>query len=532
MEIDPTQFDVHRLWATLAKDQTEITAIERRQAIHTATCLVNLWEEVGEDIHAPIIQMLEKLSSHPGAYNNLLIDSLRYQLTKDLNFLKTIPDHIDGHPDDLTACASSFMSLANIVFNDTESSETSVTSIIDRRVFRSLFEKKLKRVMELYDLFANNRSVPFSRNAKVVVLTRQFLAPPHAPTVDAINFAIALIEDFGKEVMIVASSEISKTRDGAIAPGYVANMVQDLAGGLRYIELHGHEIPFIMCGDGTFGDAAAKQGIVAIDAFTPEMILSVSAPSVIAEPFHNRSFCFIYPSERGVPLTNNCYFHTWDQPDDEMNQILAKDELGDLHLFTQHPGFDVKTLSNGLTRKQFGIPEDVFLFVVVGLRLSQDVDDSFLQLLGKICEHPKTHLAFAGIFDNYDEKVGQHPALRGRTTHLGFQMDIMGVYNISDAFLNPTRKGGGSGIIYAMQAGLPVLSLPSGDAGMAAAGFPKLANYDEMAHRAHELMTDEKVLKDYRAMAREEAPKFSDRKGLLNNIMKAFEDFAKRHEQP
>ncbi len=97
MEIDPTQFDVHRLWATLAKDQTEITAIERRQAIHTATCLVNLWEEVGEDIHAPIIQMLEKLSSHPGAYNNLLIGSLRYQLIKDLNFLKTIPDHIDGH---------------------------------------------------------------------------------------------------------------------------------------------------------------------------------------------------------------------------------------------------------------------------------------------------------------------------------------------------------------------------------------------------------------------------------------------------
>ena len=113
-----------------------------------------------------------------------------------------------------------------------------------------------------------------------------------------------------------------------------------------------------------------------------------------------------------------------------MNQILAKDELGDLHLFTQHPGFDVKTLSNGLTRKQFGIPEDVFLFVVVGLRLSQDVDDRFLQLLGNICEHPNAHVAFAGNFDNYDETVGQYPALRGRTTYLGFQLDIMGVYHI------------------------------------------------------------------------------------------------------
>ncbi len=115
-------------------------------------------------------------------------------------------------------------------------------------------------------------------------------------------------------------------------------------------------------------------------------------------------------------------------------------------------------------------------------------------------------------------------------TFLGFQLDIMDVYHIADAYLNPTRRGGGSAIVYALQAGLPVLSLPFGDAGQAVAGFPKLATYEEMAHRAHELITDEKVLKDYQSMAREEAPKFSDRKGLLNNIMKAFEDFAKRHD--
>ena len=191
------EIDGPGLWVTLTKDQAEITALERRQAIHTATGMINVWEEFGEDIKAQIIELLEKLSSHRGAYNNLLLGSLRYQLTKDLNFLKTIPDHIDGHPDDLTACASSFMSLANIVFNDTERSD--VTSIINRRVFRSLFEKKLKRMMELYDLIAVKRSVPFSRNDKVVVLTRQFLVPPHAPTVVAIDFAIALIEDFGND---------------------------------------------------------------------------------------------------------------------------------------------------------------------------------------------------------------------------------------------------------------------------------------------------------------------------------------------
>ena len=170
------QINVPGFWRTLKKDHAAITAQERGQALYTAAWLIEMWEKFDEGTKAEVTQMLENLSSHPGAYNNLLIDSLRYQLTKDLNFLKTIPAHIDGHPDDLTICASSFMSLATMVFNDTESSETSVASIIDRRVFRSLFEKKLKRVMELYDLFAVNRAVPFSRNAKVIVLTRQFLA--------------------------------------------------------------------------------------------------------------------------------------------------------------------------------------------------------------------------------------------------------------------------------------------------------------------------------------------------------------------
>lgn len=525
------QINIQGLLATLRKDQSAITAHERSQALSLATDLIKVWERLDNETKAQILQMLGQLSSHPGAYQHLLIDSLQYQLRKDLAFLKSIPVHIDGHPDDLGACASSFMSLAELVFNDHESSGAGVSSIIDRGVFRSLFEKQLARVTALYDQFARNRSVPFSRNNKVVVLTRQFFAPPHAPTVDTINFVLALINNFGKEVMIVASSEITNAGGGAIAPEILAHTVPQYTGGPKNMSMDGHSVQFLMCGDGTFGETAAKQGIQAIDAFDPEMILCVSAPSVLAEPFHDRSFCFIYPTERGVPITNHCYFHTWDQPDGEMRRIIANENLSNLYLFTQHPGFDVKPPSTALTRQQFGIPKDVFLFVVVGLRLSQDVDDRFLELLCQICEHPNAHIGFAGNFDDYEEKVGHHPSLRGRTTHLGLQEDIMGVYQISDAFLNPIRKGGGSAIVYAMQAGLPILSLPFGDAGMATVGFPQLADYDAIAHRAQELMTNKNVLNDYQARARAEAPKFSDRKALLDKILQAFDDFAKRYEQ-
>ena len=515
-------------WTTLAKHQSQISPEERTQALYTAESLIHSWTALDSNTRETVLHNLEHVSLDACAFNRLLIDSLRYQLTKDTARLESIPTHIDGHPEDLAACASTFMGLSEMVFND---HEKSLASILDRRVFRSLFEKQLNRVNILYDRFAGNRSIPFSRTNKVVILTRQFLIPPHAPTVDALNFARSLIEDFGKDVMIVSSSEYSHARDGAIVPAVLGATVPDYKGGVKTIGTNGHSLPFLMCGDGVFGENSVIQGIQAIDAFSPEMILCISAPSLLAEPFHERSFCFIYPTGRGVPLTNHCFFHTWDPPDDEMQEILDQENLRDRHLFAQHPGFETKPASEALTRHQFGIPDDAFLFVIVGARLSRDVDDRFLRLLVKICDHPKAHFAFAGNFDTFEEEVGKYPALRGRTTYLGFQPDMMGVYHIADSYINPNRNGGGSAIVYALQAGVPALSLSSGDAGMVVAGFPPLATYDDLAQRAHDLMANANILNDYQKLAQQEAPKFSGRKALVSRIMQAFNEFARQREQ-
>jgi Glycosyl transferases group 1 len=516
---------VGSFWTTLEKDQSQISPEERHQALCTAEGLLTSWSEIDKPTRETVLQNLEHHSLHSCAFNHLLIDSIRYHVTKDLTFLHTIPARIDEHPDELAACASTFMTLAEMVFNDTGNT---LATIINRRVFRTLFNKQHSRIGGLYDRLIGNHSQPFSPNNKVVILTRQFLQSPHAPTVDAINFATLLTQDFGKEVMIVASSEYTHANDGAIVPAACGAMIPEYQGGLKTINANGHSFPFLMCGDGIFGEPAAIQGIQAIDAFSPEMILCISAPSLLAEPFHHRCFCFIYPTARGVPLTTHCFFHTWDQPDAEMQHILDQENLRDKHLFAQHPGFEVKPPSTALTRRQFGIPEDAFLFVVVGIRLFMDIDDRFLKLLVQICDHPKAHIAFAGNFENYKEQVGKHAALKGRTTHLGFQQDIMGVYQIADAYLNPIRNGGGSAIVYALQAGLPVLSLPSGDAGMVVAGFPPLETYEDMGKRAYDLMTNATVLSDYQKLAHQEAPKFSGRKSLLDNIMQAFHEFAKR----
>ena len=125
---------------------------------------------------------------------------------------------------------------------------------------------------------------------------------------------------------------------------------------------------------------------------------------------------------------------------------------------------------------------------MIALHNNKDVDDEFCTMLERVVENEQAHIAFSGHFETFAEQMEKFPLLKERCTHIGFQDDIMAVYNISDAFLNPNRKGGGSAIVYAMQADLPVLSLPFGDAGMAASAFPSLEDYTAMAQKALELV--------------------------------------------
>jgi len=298
----------------------------------------------------------------------------------------------------------------------------------------------------------------------------------------------------------------------------------------KHIDYKGQCLPFHMCGEGTLSNESMAQGLATIAAYNPEMVLSVGGPTLMAEPFADSRFCFMYPTGRGIPLIVKSHFHTWDEPDETMLGQIQAENLMEKHLFHQHPGFGYKPPSSSISRAQFGIPEDAFVFVVVGLRLNHDIDDSFVELLDKITAHDKAHIIFAGPFDDYDSRMKGYVRLKEKSTPLGFQPDIMAVYNISDAFLNPTRKGAGSGIIYAMQALLPILSLPHGDAGLAAAGFPPLGSYEEMEEAARRLIDDPETLQSYKATAAAEFPKFTGRTQLMARIMEEFEKYAARVE--
>lgn len=516
--------DIPAMLETLAKREAEIPKEERQQAVETATFLTELWDKLEEEGKNNIVAILDQLSPHPDTYNGLVLNSLLYTLTDNPLYLKRLPALFSNYDPDLREGAGTYMSISRYLFSADPSNMKTLEHVFTRDLLRDLFLKQIEKIELLYSAVIGEDRTPFGQTNRVVILTGQFLHPPHAPTVDALNYAVNLIRDYGKEVLIISSGQISYGVDSAIAPAYVASRADNLVG-VKSIQYEGYTIPFLMCDEGRFTENAVVQGLATIEAYRPEMILCISSPGLLAEPFHDRSFCFIYPTGNALAITKNCHFHTYAEPDAERRQLMEKENIADKFRFAQPYDLKLKPPSDSLQREEFDIPEDAFVFSVIGMRLHTEVDDAFLKMLEKLVEHPKTHIMFAGYFNDYEDKLAPYDKLQGRNTWIGFQTDIMAVHNMTNVFLNPNRAGGGTGVVYALQAELPVLSLKIGDGGLVAAAFPTLDSYDHMADVALEMIDSPEKVAEYSAISKTEAPKFSGRNKLIKRIMEEFDKF-------
>jgi glycosyltransferase involved in cell wall biosynthesis len=521
--VTKNNIDIEFLVGTLRKPAADIPKKERKRALTIATALVELKDHLSESLKSALESALQELGGHPDAYNGMLIESLLFSLTADIVHLHNITPYLSQYESDFFEASGTLMAVRSLLFEAHPLQNATLKTVFDRDFCRKLFDIQLAHIQRVYDEVAQKKRVGFSRNNVVAVLTPHFVGPPHAPSVDTLKFSKTLMTDFGKTVVIIVTSLCSYDVDGAIVPGVKPRRNDDLIGADSVL-YDGLSIPFLFCGDGVLSDVAVRQCLMAIDNLSPEMILCVGEPAAMAEPFHERSFSFIYPLGHGLPLVKKNYFHVYSDPSIEETLIMQREGISERCLFTQQYDLAVKPPSSSLTREEFLIPEDSFVFSVVGMRLHIDVDETLLDMFEKIAVNDRAHFLFVGNFSSYTEKLETRENLRGRTTFIGFQDDIMAVHNITDVCINPSRSGGGTGVVYALQAELPVLSLSTGDGGLVTSAFPEVRDYDHMSEIAVEMIESPALLDTYRNICRREAPKFSGQ--LIARIITEFEKFA------
>jgi glycosyltransferase involved in cell wall biosynthesis len=465
---------------------------------------------------------LKKISTED-KFTSCLIDSLLFTITRDEAFFRRALNEALMNADDIESRVGSLNACSEMIFN----MEPTATLIEDKLNQDFLF-KFWTNTIDLIDPILFDAGVKIKDdiepNNRCVILLQQFLHPPHAPTKDALEFAAILTNDYGFEVMVVNTYEHSPEPSSYIYPSYSASYSEKYIGS-DVLETDGVRVKYFQPSSLRFSNENIVSIFCAIEKFDPSLVLVVGSRNLIAEKLSQRAFTVFYPTSAALPLCVNSNFFMWRAPTNEEVEKIKKWGIQDKFLFHQHPGFNPPAVKTTFTRAQFGIPEDAFVFVVVGMRLDTDVDKKFLSMLEKIALHPRAHFVFAGRFSTHEKRLSAHTGLTDRTTVLGFQSDMLAVYAICDAFLNPIRHGGGSAIVYALYAGLPSLSLPIGDAYEAVRDFPALETYDEMAVEAMSLIDDKEKMAFYKEKASEVSEYLCSRKPLVARLMKEYQKF-------
>ncbi|MBL4838228.1 MAG: glycosyltransferase [Kordiimonadaceae bacterium] len=508
--------------ATVAKESDKVKILD------IANLLAH--EEISSENLEILTMHLRRGRKTTDQYKALIINSILLILEKKPKYSKNLTNLLMAYTPSLQEGNATLASLQWAHFNGTASDNPKMLTHCSRPVIKKLFEQNLKSLTAIYDEEASDSDRVFEENGRVVIITKQMQIPPHAPSVRTLEFSKNLIEDHGKQVLIVCSAETSIEMGGAVVPATRGLYAEPFLNATT-IQYEGHDLPFLLCGKGAFSEASARQGIRAILDFKPEMILSIGAPNLLGEVFHQSAFCFFYMSGRDIPITKNHYFHTWEPLSEDQKSQLERDGVLDQHLFVSTPGYHVQEKRADLAKADFQIPQDAFVFAIIGLRLEREVDTDFLDMLEVISKHTGAHFLFAGQFLQFDEAFAERPALKKSCHFIGMHPDIMAVYGLCDAYINPKRQGGGSSAAQALQAGIPVLATPGGDVGFMAVNMPVLETYADLAEAAVKIQQDDEFMATYKNITASEASRVSVRGKYLSRIMEEFKKFAEKQSK-
>ncbi len=117
-------------------------------------------------------------------------------------------------------------------------------------------------------------------------------------------------------------------------------------------------------------------------------------------------------------------------------------------------GYEQK--KQGVTRKEYGLPEGKFLICLVGNRLDEEINVEFIQWMESVADMSEDIL-FVTI--GTGKTIWKNSGYEDRVIHMGYQKELTDVLSCMNVYVNPPRRGGGGSSVAAMAAGIPAFTL-------------------------------------------------------------------------
>lgn len=384
-----------------------------------------------------------------------------------------------------------------------------------RQLLNQIYERSYRIFFD--KLLSKTGTIPLEERDKdcVLVLSIQLLGMNHAPTKTLIE-RVKWLKRLGKKVYIINTTEqylsVGKVPLFDPAVGTIEESYRN-AHSISFGE--GEDFEFMQLSEKMTTERKFRTALRVIEKMKPYYILSMGTGSMLGDLCGN-----IVPTA-SMALAFSTLPHTMNKM-----RILGRNlREGEEEQYRQQGidviesrfTFELKEQTHTFTRKEYGIPEERFVLVVIGIRLDYEVDAAFAEMLSKACKKG-CYVVFAGKFAAYDEVVKEYCALQENSRFIGYCEDIQALMEICDLYVNPVRLGGGFSVIEAFAKGVPGVYTRYGDVYVSGGEAFAVEDIDTMYERIRKYKEDVTYYQNMAEKAKDRAKLMTSSKEAIRDI--------------
>ncbi len=305
-----------------------------------------------------------------------------------------------------------------------------------------------------------DRRVPASerRADRVLVLISQMLGVKHAPTAFAMEYCRVLIRR-GYQVLLINVADVFAPSGAIRMLHLIPNYLEQLSE-VSQISYEDVQIPFFQCPQPMPDREVVGMVLQAIRSFNPAFVFSMGEwlVSGVIDPVYP-----VYSHHFGAGLPYACTSYQKLENKITPEQIRWLKETGADEDAVIYSGYAVRfpEKTRQYSRVEEGIPDEAFCIVLVGNRLTEELNTDFLVRLEQLAREG-FWFCFVGSAPK-DRIHEDYPLLDVRSSYIPFAEDLLSFFEICDIYLNPPRSGGGTSAIYALHEGKPVVTIKGCD---------------------------------------------------------------------
>lgn len=382
---------------------------------------------------------------------------------------------------------------------------------------------------DLYDAFKNNFHLEkiYNRNPKLVLVTvQQFLDTTHGPTKTTLDRA-SVLKRLGYDVIIINTAELF----GGKKVGYFHTLYGKYLPELstkEFVEYQGVKYPFFQMDKNMPNVDSVRILVDFVHNNKPEFIVNIGGDSLTVDILAN-----IVPvlNINTVPSSISTTMATCQATGNAdtasyMKYLNLLDKTIDNVIVGRFTS-SLKEQVNHFSKELLGLPMDRLLLAVIGGRLTDEIQEDFINMLESVLENGAT-VFIVGKMLNYDDVCKKHPIFARYSINLGMQSDVLAILDCLDVYVNPKRTGGGTSVIEAMSKGLPAVTVDMGDVALGAGPDFCVKDYDEMQATLLRYIKDKDYYKEMSHKAKKRAEYMLDSFSAFSKII---DEFKKRIEK-